>query len=151
MDWMPALTADVRFYWIKFYGFTGHEWDPLYPVALTCESNTEEILMTVDSGAQLSLISHEVGKSLGFEVSKGEPITVGEGVGGEVKYVRRLIDMTIDKHTFEAPVAWLITEIASAPLLLGRDVVFDLRNRSNLKGDSRHPIPYPLCPVSLIT
>jgi hypothetical protein len=126
MDWMPALTSDVQFYWIKFYGFTGHEWDPLYPVTLTCESNTEEILMTVDSGAQLSLISYEVGKSLGFEVSKGEPITVGAGVGGEVKYVRRVIDLTIDKHTFKAPVAWLITEIANAPLLLGRDVVFDL-------------------------
>ena len=37
--------------------------------------------MVVDSGAQLSLISREVGESLGFEISKGEPITVGQGVG----------------------------------------------------------------------
>jgi Aspartyl protease len=93
--------------------------------------------LCVDSGAQLSLISHEVGKSLGFEVSKGEPITVGEGVGGEVKYVRRLIDMTIDKHTFKAPVAWLITEIASAPLLLGRDVVFDLFDVKFVQAEER--------------
>jgi hypothetical protein len=123
MDWMPALTSDVQFYWIKFYGFTGYEWDPLYPITLTCESNTEEILMIVDSGAQLSLISYEVGKSLGFEVSKGEPITIG--------------DMTIDKHTFKAPVAWLITEIANAPLLLGRDVVFDLFDVKFVQAEER--------------
>lgn len=81
IDWMPALTADVQFYWIKFYSFSRYEWEPLYPVTLTCGANSEEILMVVDSGAQLSLISREVGESLGFEISKGEPITVGQGVG----------------------------------------------------------------------
>ncbi len=137
MDWMPALTSDVQFYWIKFYGFAGHEWEPLYPVTLTCESNSEEILMTVDSGAQLSLISCEVGKSLGFEVSKGEPVTVGQGVGGEVQYVRRIIDLTIDGYTFQAPVAWLLTEIANAPLLLGREVVFDLFDIKFVQAEER--------------
>ena len=137
IDWMPALTADVQFYWIKFYGFTGHEWEPLYPVTLTCESNIEEILMVVDSGAQLSLISREVGNSLGFEVSRGEPITVGQGVGGEVQYVKRIIDLTIDERTFKAPVAWLLTEVANAPLLLGREVVFDLFDIKFVQADER--------------
>jgi Aspartyl protease len=137
MDWMPALTADVQFYWVKFYGITGDDWEPLYPVTLTCESNSEEIVMLVDSGAQLSLISNEVGKSLGFEVSKGEPITIGQGVGGEVQYVKRVIDLTIDHHTFKAPVAWLLTEIANAPLLLGRDVVFNLFDIKFVQADER--------------
>ena len=60
--------------------------------------------MVVDSGAQLSLISREVGDSLGFEISRGEPITVGQGVGGKVQYVKRIIDLTIDRRTFKAPV-----------------------------------------------
>ncbi len=63
MDWMTALTADVNFYWVKFYGLAEDEWEPLYSVTLTCESNSEEILMIVDSGAQLSLISRATGKS----------------------------------------------------------------------------------------
>ena len=137
MDWMPALTADVQFYWVKFYGFAGDEWEPLYPVTLTCESNSKEIVMLVDSGAQLSLISREVGESLGFEVSKGEPITVGQGVGGEVQYVKRIIDLTIEQRTFKAPVAWLLTEIANAPLLLGREVVFDLFNIKFVQSEER--------------
>ncbi|WP_310489700.1 retropepsin-like aspartic protease [Chamaesiphon sp. VAR_69_metabat_338] len=137
MDWMPALTADVQFYWVKFYGFAGAEWEPLYPVTLTCESNSEEIVMLVDSGAQLSLISREVGELLGFEVSRGEPITVGQGVGGDVQYVKRIINLTIDNRTFQAPVAWLLTEIANAPLLLGREVVFDLFDIKFVQAEER--------------
>jgi Aspartyl protease len=137
IDWMPALMADVQFYWVKFYGFSAHEWEPLYPVTLTCESNSEEIVMVVDSGAQLSLISREVGNSLGFEVSRGEPITVGQGIGGEVQYVKRIIDLTIDRRTFKAPVAWLLTEITNAPLLLGRDVVFDLFDIKFVQAEER--------------
>lgn len=137
IDWMPALTADVQFYWVKFYGLAGDAWEPLYPVTITCEANSEEILMLVDSGAQLSLISREVGDSLGFEVSKGEPITIGEGVGGEVQYVKRIIDLTIDNRTFKAPVAWLLTEITNAPLLLGREVVFDLFDVKFVQAEER--------------
>ena len=40
--------------------------------------------------------------------------------------MKRIIDLTIDGCTFKAPVAWLLTEIANAPLLLGREIVFDL-------------------------
>lgn len=137
MDWMPALTADVNFYWVKFYGFAGHEWEPLYPVTLTCESNSKQLLMVIDSGAQLSLISREVGASLGFEISKGEPITVGQGVGGEVQYVKRIVDLTIDDRTFKAPVAWLLTEIVNAPVLLGREVVFDLFDIKFVQAEER--------------
>jgi Aspartyl protease len=93
--------------------------------------------MVVDSGAQLSLISREVGDSLGFEVFRGEPITVGQGVGGEVRYVKRIIDLTIDRRTFKALVAWLLTEIANAPLLLGREVVFDLFDIKFIQVDER--------------
>ena len=36
--------------------------------------------------------------------------------------------MTIDEHTFIAPVAWLQTNTGGEQLLLGREVVFDKFN-----------------------
>ena len=47
------------------------------------------------------------------------------GVGGEIEYVNRTIEMSIGGHSFKAPVAWVIDE-TDVPLLLGREVVFDL-------------------------
>jgi hypothetical protein len=137
IDWIPALTSEFQFYWIKFYGMARREWQPLYPVRLSNESNAREILMVVDSGAELSLISREIGDLLGFSVSSGEPINVGQGVGGEIEYVNRLVDLTIDDRKFQAPVAWLLTEITNAPLLLGREVVFDLFDIKFVQAEER--------------
>ena len=137
IDWIPALTAEVQFYWMKFYGLARNDWQPLYPVTLSSSNNSTDALMVVDSGADLSLIGRELGESLGFALSEGEPVIDGSGVGGEVKYVNRLINMTIDGHTFQAPVAWLLTEITNAPLLLGREVVFDLFDIKFVQAEER--------------
>jgi hypothetical protein len=61
----------------------------------------------------------------------------GEGVGGEIQYVNRSLDFTIDGHTFKATIAWLITDVASAPLLLGREVVFDLFDIKFVQAEKR--------------
>jgi hypothetical protein len=88
LDWIPALTAEVQFYWIKFYNLKHKKaWNPLYPVTLSTEVKTKEIYMTVDSGAEISLISREIGDLLGFTTSVGEEIETGQGVGGEIEYV----------------------------------------------------------------
>jgi hypothetical protein len=126
LDWIPALTAPVNFYWVKFYGLKNKKsWNPLYPVTLTTSVNQKEMYMTVDSGAEVSLVSREIGDLLGFTVSLGEELETGVGVGGEIEYVTRSLDLTINGHTFKAPVAWILTENTNAPLLLGREVVFD--------------------------
>jgi hypothetical protein len=126
LDWIPALTAKVNFYWVKFYGLNNKKaWNPLYPVTLATSVKQKEMYMTVDSGAEVSLVSREIGDLLGFTVSLGEELETGVGVGGEIEYVTRSLDLTIDGHTFKAPVAWILTENTNAPLLLGREVVFD--------------------------
>lgn len=51
--------------------------------------------------------------------------------------VKRIIDLTIDQRTFKAPVTWLLTEIANAPLLLGREVVFDLFDIKFVQAEER--------------
>jgi hypothetical protein len=100
-------------------------------------SISHDALMLVDSGAELSLISQEVGNRLGFRVADGEILSDGTGVGGEIQYVTRALHLSIDGHSFKAPVAWLQTEIIDAPLLLGREVVFDLFNIEFIQAEER--------------
>ncbi|MCY7337084.1 MAG: hypothetical protein LH613_12875 [Chamaesiphon sp.] len=139
LDWIPALTADVNFYWVKFYGLKNKKvCNPLYPVTLATSVNRKEMYMTVDSsGAEVSLVSREIGDLLGFTVSLGEELETGEGVGGEIAYINRSIDLTIDGHTFRATVAWILTENTNAPLLLGREVVFDLFDIKFVQAEER--------------
>ena len=144
IDWIPKITAEVSFYWVKFYGLKKAAWEPLYPVLLNVGEAApqeyrlkhREVLMTVDSGAEVSLISKVLGEELGFSVSYGESIETGMGVGGEIEYVNRTIDMSIGGHSFKAPVAWVIDE-TDVPLLLGREVVFDLFDIKFVQAEQR--------------
>jgi hypothetical protein len=53
-----------------------------------------------------------------------EVMSKAEGVGGEVDYVLRRVDVSIDSHTLTVPIAWLQTD-DTVECLLGREVVFD--------------------------
>jgi hypothetical protein len=74
---------------------------------------------------------------LGFRVADREILSEGTDIGGEVQYVTREVDLSIDGHSFKAPVAWLQTKITDAPLLLGREVVFDLFNIEFIQAEER--------------
>ncbi len=137
VKWIPTQTSEFQFFWFKFYGIARHEWEPEYLVTLGNGSINHDVLMLVDSGAELSLISREIGELLGFRLADGEILSDGTGIGGEIQYVTRGVDITIDGHNFKAPVAWLQTEIADAPLLLGREVVFDLFNVEFIQAEER--------------
>lgn len=133
IDWIPEANSVVNFYWVKFYGVKKEAWEPLHPVLFVVgeaapveyRSKQREVLMVVDSGAEVSLISKKLGEELGFSVAYGEKIEIGQGVGGEIEYVNRMVDMSIAGHTFKAPVAWILSDVGDTPLLLGREVVFD--------------------------
>jgi hypothetical protein len=137
VKWIPAQTSEFQFFWFKFYGMARHEWEPEYPVTLGNGSIRHDALMLVDSGAELSLIGLEIGKLLGFELADREILLGGTGIGGEIQYVNREIDLTIDGHSFKVPVAWLQTDSSDAPLLLGRAVVFDLFNIEFIQAEER--------------
>jgi Aspartyl protease len=93
--------------------------------------------MVVDSGSEVSLIDRELGYLLGLTLLPEEVPQTGEGVGGEIQYVNRSLDLTIDGRTFKATVAWLISDVAPAPLLLGREVVFDLFDIKFVQAEKR--------------
>jgi hypothetical protein len=145
MDWIPEAVSTVNFYWVKFYGLKKEAWEPLYPVLFTVgetapveyRSKQREVLMVVDSGAEVSLISKILGEELGFSVAYGEKIEIGQGVGGDIEYVNRIIDISIAGNTFKAPVAWILNDIGDTPLLLGREVIFDLFDIKFIQAEER--------------
>jgi Aspartyl protease len=145
IDWIPEAVGEVNFYWVKFYGLKKDAWEPLHPVSFAVGEaapaeyrfKQREVLMVVDSGAEIGLISKKLGEELGFSIAYGEKIEIGQGVGGEIEYVNRMVDMSIAGHTFKAPVAWILSDVDDTPLLLGREVVFDLFDIKFVQAEER--------------
>lgn len=57
--------------------------------------------MLVDSGADFSVILRKLGSDLGYDLADGETL-LAHGIGGDVDYVLRSIQMTIDGYIFLA-------------------------------------------------
>jgi len=117
----------VRFYPVRMRSLKSHDWQPRYELHLKVQ-NSERVEMLVDSGAELSLITKQLGEDLGCNRTAGESISKAEGVGGSSEYLLRDIEIELDGHTFTAPVAWTQTDFCD-DILLGREVVFDLFDR----------------------
>ncbi|MBE9223897.1 retropepsin-like domain-containing protein [Phormidium sp. LEGE 05292] len=124
---VPGFTGSIVILPIYFRTVSRHEWSPDYPVTLKHNELVINTNMVVDSGADFSVISSKAGQDLGYALADGEEILVGQAIGGSVEYVLRRVEMTIDGHTFMAPVAWLQNNTADV-MLLGREVVFDKFN-----------------------
>lgn len=125
---VPKRTASIQILPIHFRSVVRHEWLPNYSVKLKHQEYEIAATMLVDSGAKVSLITHKVGQDLGYALADSESTLLAETIGGKVEYVLRNVEMTIDSHTFIAPVAWLQTDTGGEQLLLGREVVFDRFN-----------------------
>ena len=63
-----------------------HNWQPRYEVHLKVQ-NSERVEMWVDSGAELSLITKQLGEDLGCSRTPGESISKAKGVGGSIEYL----------------------------------------------------------------
>ena len=80
--------------------------------------------MLVDSGADFCLMPKQLGIDLGYTVGVEEVMSKAEGVGGEIDYLLRRVEVSIDGHTLTVPIAWIQTDDA-VEYLLGREVIFD--------------------------
>lgn len=125
---VPPRSASVQILPVYFRSITRHDWQPNYHVKLTHREHELSIPMLVDSGAELSLISYNIGQDLGFALADSESRLLAETIGGRVEYVLRDVEMTINERSFIAPVAWLQNPTDGEQLLLGREVVFDRFN-----------------------
>lgn len=110
----------------KIKTFHSQEWYPHCYVDFFLGNNEDQLKMLIDSGADFSVISFNVGKGLGFSETLGDTKYQGGGVGDcSFEYVMREVDMEVEGHRFKAPVAWLLDEKLEESIL-GRAVVFDL-------------------------
>lgn len=95
----------------------------LRPVARIVLNRTFPHMMYIDSGADITLLPHSVGKLIGLEEQSGERPDKIYGVGdSSVEVFIRRVSMKIGKKQFSARVAWSTAE--DVPLLLGRLDVF---------------------------
>lgn len=125
---VPRYVASIQILPIRFRAVTRHNWLPDYHVKLKHKNIEITTTMLVDSGAEVSLISLKVGQDLGLTLADAESKLIAETIGGVVEYVTRDVEITIDEHSFIAPVAWLQSNTGGEQLLLGREVVFDKFN-----------------------
>lgn len=125
---VPSRQSSVKILPIYFRSVVRHQWEPNYHVMLKNKEKEVKANMLVDSGAEISLISHQVGIDLGYSLAYSESKLSAETIGGNVEYVLRNIEMVIDDYHLTVPSAWLQTPVESEQLLLGREIVFDKFN-----------------------
>ena len=125
---VPRYTASIQLVPVRLRSVSRHAWLPTYRVHLAHGAAKLSASMLVDSGADFSVISRQIGKDLGYALADAEQTLLAQGIGGTVSYVLRSIEMDIDGHPFVAPVAWLQDEGDAEEMILGREVVFDRFN-----------------------
>ncbi len=125
---VPPHRRSLQILPIHFRSVVRHDWQPNYSVRLKHHDREIEATMLVDSGAEVSLMSLKMGQDLGLTLADAESTLLAETIGGNVEYVLRNLEITIDEHSFIAPIAWLQNPIETEQLLLGREVIFDRFN-----------------------
>ncbi|HZY93718.1 MAG TPA: hypothetical protein VFE98_02525 [Candidatus Bathyarchaeia archaeon] len=94
------------------------------PVARVVLNRRYPNYMYVDSGADISLLPRSVGDLIGLSKVPSEKPELISGVGGTpVKVLMRKVSMILGTVSFQARVAWSLSE--HVPMLLGRLDVFD--------------------------
>ncbi|MGK7956031.1 MAG: retropepsin-like domain-containing protein [Crocosphaera sp.] len=125
---VPRNRYSIQILPIQFRSVVRHNWQPNYLVKFKHNQIEIKTTMLVDSGAEVSLISYKMGQDLGYQLADSESTLVAETIGGNVEYVLRNVEFTIDDHQLIAPVAWLQTPTDTEQSLLGREVIFDKFN-----------------------
>jgi Aspartyl protease len=114
----------IRFRALRFRALKANNWKPYYNVFLKGKRKIG-VSMLVDSGADFTLVSTEIGHQLGLKVRDDEVFPTAEGVGGNVVEISfHRIKLYLDSEEIEIPVGWLQNSDYDE-LLLGREVVFD--------------------------
>jgi len=95
---------------------------PVAGIMLEFNGNRIEILMYIDSGADITLIPFSLGQAIGFQ-ERADEIRQMKGISGAgVPYVIKTVTMFLNNKAIEARIAWAMTE--DVPPLLGRMDIF---------------------------
>ncbi len=117
--WEPPKFRGVRFQTMRT-----NDWQPKVMVQVNGKQ-IRQVEMLVDSGADLSLFSKQLGLDIGLSITQGDIVYEAMGVGGTINYVLRQVEMIVSETILTAPVAWLQSDV-DVDILLGRSGIFDL-------------------------
>lgn len=96
---------------------------PVAEVTLEYKDQAVEAVMYIDSGADITMVSLEVGKALGLKQEPNDEILEIKGVSGSgVPYILKKTNMILNGKKLNIRLAWALIE--EVPLLLGRLDVF---------------------------
>ena len=83
-----------------------------------------QVIFYIDSGADITLIPHRVGKALGFTQTKRDVVRRMKGISGaSVPYIIKNVVLQMNSTRLEIRVAWALVD--KVPTLLGRLDIFD--------------------------
>ena len=103
---------------------TGAILRPVADVILEVAGRKVEAAMYIDSGADITMISLELGKALGFKQSPDEQILEIRGISGAgVPYMLKSVNIFLNGKKLKIRLAWALVE--EVPLLLGRTDIFN--------------------------
>jgi Aspartyl protease len=117
--WEPPKFRGVRFRTMRT-----NDWQPKVMVQVNGKQS-RQVEMVVDSGADMSLFSKQLGLDIGLSITQGDIVYEAMGVGGNINYVLRQVEMVVYDTLLIAPVAWLQSDL-DVDILLGRSGIFDL-------------------------
>jgi hypothetical protein len=103
---------------------TGTVLRPVADVVLEAGRRKVEAAMYIDSGADITIISLELGKALGLKQYPQDEILEIRGVSGSgVPYILKSANIYLNGKKLKIRLAWALIE--EVPLLLGRMDIFD--------------------------
>ena len=92
--YVPSKFDKLRILTLKIKNLFVNEWIPTYPVKFYgTDEKPIELEMLVDSGADITFLPYKVGLDIGFTRTLGDKIEQAEGVGGDVHYIVKEINI----------------------------------------------------------
>jgi hypothetical protein len=96
---------------------------PVAEVILEYNDQIVEAAMYIDSGADITMVSLQVGKALGIKQEPNDEILEIKGVSGSgVPYILKKANLILNGKKLKIRLAWALIE--EVPLLLGRLDIF---------------------------
>jgi len=97
---------------------------PIADVVLESKGFKIEVPMYIDSGADISMIPLNLGKSLGFKQEKSDIIREIKGVSGAgIPYIVKKVGLILNGERLMIRIAWALVE--QVPILMGRTDIFN--------------------------
>jgi gag-polyprotein putative aspartyl protease len=122
---VPRHFDSVRIRMLKVRSILTGQWEPMYPVLFSLDDGASlNLNMLVDSGADISFISKNIGEQLGLKKAAHETVETAFGVGSRLSYLNRTLNVKIDDTELSVRFLWSQDEGVD-DIILGRLDVFD--------------------------